>query len=367
MRAIDRVPSGWILSSIGLGLLVALIALRRWRHLFTFFVGLMVVALIGGEIIYEVFARPRPYDVTIIGRWAGFSMPAAPIAVATMFAIAIAYSLVPAGRARQTAKVVTIATVGVFAFAAMYLGTLHPSDIAVGVGISTAVLVNAFRFFTPNETFPVTYKRGKTAHLDVGGRRGEAIRRAVHDQLGLTVLDVRPIGLAGSGGSTPLLITVAGDPDTKLFGKLYAMSHVRADRWYKLGRMVLYGRLEDEAPYQLGAPARAVRGLRAAADAGPRHPHRGAVRDRRDDPRARVHARHRVLRGRRRDRRGRGRRQHHRPGAAARAPASGTPGWRTATSSPPTSSSATASSSSSTSPSPRCSRRRGGRRSTSPT
>jgi tRNA A-37 threonylcarbamoyl transferase component Bud32 len=248
VRAIDRLPSGWILSSIGLGLLVALIALRRWRHLFTFFLSCWAVALIG-HIIYEGFARPRPYDVTIIGRWAGFSMPAAPVAVATVFAIAISYSLVPAGRARQTAKLVTIAAVSVFAFAAMYLGTLHPSDIAVGVGIATAVLVNAFRFFTPNETFPVRYKRGKTAHLDVGGRRGEALRRAVHDQLGLTVVDVRPIGLAGSGGSTPLLITVAGDPDTKLFGKLYAMSHVRADRWYKLGRMVLYGRLEDEAPY----------------------------------------------------------------------------------------------------------------------
>ena len=120
----------------------------------------------------------------------------------------------------------------------MYLGTFHPSDIAVGVGISTAVLVNAFRFFTPNETFPVTYKRGKTAHLDVGGRRGEAIRRAVQDQLGLD----RPRRQADRPGrlgrSTPLLITVAGDPDTKLFGKLYAMSHVRADRWYKLGRMV---------------------------------------------------------------------------------------------------------------------------------
>jgi tRNA A-37 threonylcarbamoyl transferase component Bud32 len=35
-----------------------------------------------------------------------------------------------------------------------------------------------------------------------------------------------------------------------LFGKLYAMSHVRADRWYKLGRRLLYGRLEDEAPFQ---------------------------------------------------------------------------------------------------------------------
>ena len=28
------------------------------------------------------------------------------------------------------------------------------------------------------------------------------------------------------------------------------MNHVRADRWYKLGRTLLYGRLEDEAPFQ---------------------------------------------------------------------------------------------------------------------
>ena len=123
----------------------------------------------------------------------------------------------------------------------------------------------AFRLFTPNEVFPVTYRRGKTAHLDVGGRRGEAIRRAVQDQLGLTVVDVKPVGLDGSGGSTPLRLRVAGDPDTYLFGKLYAMSHVRADRWYKLGRTILYGRLEDEAPVPDRAPARGVRGLRRCA------------------------------------------------------------------------------------------------------
>ena len=35
-----------------------------------------------------------------------------------------------------------------------------------------------------------------------------------------------------------------------MFGKLYAMNHVRADRWYKLGRTIRYGRLEDEAPFQ---------------------------------------------------------------------------------------------------------------------
>ena len=49
--------SGWILSAVGLGLLVALIVLRRWRHLFTFFLGLVVVEVIGG-IIYEVFTGP---------------------------------------------------------------------------------------------------------------------------------------------------------------------------------------------------------------------------------------------------------------------------------------------------------------------
>src|SRR4030095_12861038 len=35
----------------------------------------------------------------------------------------------------------------------------------------------------------------------------------------------------------------------RVFGKLYARSHLRADRWYKLGRELLYGRLEDEKPF----------------------------------------------------------------------------------------------------------------------
>src|SRR5207342_2081621 len=34
-----------------------------------------------------------------------------------------------------------------------------------------------------------------------------------------------------------------------LFGKLYAQTHLRSDRWYKLGRELLYGRLEDEKPF----------------------------------------------------------------------------------------------------------------------
>jgi tRNA A-37 threonylcarbamoyl transferase component Bud32 len=61
---------------------------------------------------------------------------------------------------------------------------------------------------------------------------------------------VAPFALAGSAGSTPLrLHLAAGDHPRLLFAKLYALTHLRSDRWYKLGRTVLYGRLEDELPF----------------------------------------------------------------------------------------------------------------------
>jgi tRNA A-37 threonylcarbamoyl transferase component Bud32 len=118
--------------------------------------------------------------------------------------------------------------------------------MVLGIGIPLVAL----RTFVPTSVFPVVYKaHGRAAHLDVGGARGAAIRQAVSDQLGMTVLDLKPVGLAGSGGSTPLRLTVAGDPDRHLFAKLYAQTHLRADRSYKIGRTILYGTLEDEKSY----------------------------------------------------------------------------------------------------------------------
>ena len=58
------------------------------------------------------------------------------------------------------------------ALARMYLAVDHPTDLVVGVILGVAVPVVAFRFFAPNEVYPVTYRRAKAAHLDVGGRRG---------------------------------------------------------------------------------------------------------------------------------------------------------------------------------------------------
>ena len=136
----------------------------------------------------------------------------------------------------------------------LYLAQDHPTGILAGIVLGVAAPLAAFRLLTPNAVYPVRYSRARPAHLDVSGERGEAIVRALQDQLGLLATDVTPFGLAGSGGSTPLKITVkahasSGDDESCVFGKLYAITHVRSDRWYKLGRTLLYGRLEDEKPF----------------------------------------------------------------------------------------------------------------------
>ena len=247
--AIEWFWNDWVVAGAAAALIVALIVLRRWRHVFTLIGSMLAYAIVSG-LIDEGLTRPRPYDVTTIGPWSGFSLPAAPVAFVSLLTVAITYTLVVPGRPRKIAKAVSVALVGSLVLARLYLAVDHPFDAIVAVALAVGIMVNAFRFFTPNEVFPVAYGHGKTAHLDVTGRRADAIRRAVQDQLGLTVVEIKPVGLEGSGGSTPLRLRVAGDPDTYLFGKLYAMNHVRADRWYKTGRTILYGRLEDEAPFQ---------------------------------------------------------------------------------------------------------------------
>jgi membrane-associated phospholipid phosphatase len=249
MHVIAALGTAWSVTILGWGLVAALVVFKRWRHLATFLLYLSVVGVLG-TLVNFLTRRPRPYGVTIIGDWIGYSMPSFPMAILAACLMGIAYSLVVPGRPRQWAKLGIGVLLAVVAFARLYLGVDHPSDVVWAVILGVAIPLGAFRWFTPNEAFPVTYRRGKTAHLDVTGARGDAIRQAIADQLGLTVLEVKPVGLAASGGSTPLRIRVAGEPDTHVFAKLYAKGHVRADRWYKLGRLILYGRLEDETSFQ---------------------------------------------------------------------------------------------------------------------
>jgi membrane-associated phospholipid phosphatase len=249
MRALAALGSWMAVNVLLWGLLLALVIRRRLRHLLV----MLLVWIVEGVTIQLVLApllqRPRPFGVELRTGWTAWALPSAQLAALCVTLLGILYTLVPEGRWRQTGKWVATAFVALVATAHMYLGIEAPTDILVGVAIGVATGLLGFRLLAPSAVFPVTYRRGRTAHLDVGGVRGQAIRQALHDQLGVIVEEVEPFGLSGSAGSTPLRITVKGDPPTTLFGKLYARSHLRADRWYKLGRELLYGRLEDEKPF----------------------------------------------------------------------------------------------------------------------
>lgn len=242
--AVALLGSTWFLRILRIGTLVALIFVRRWRH---FFAVILVLILVQGtvEIIKEFVGRPRPF-VPIIGDWNGPSHPSRAVAGFGVTASAMAYTLVPSGRRRQQALGVAGVMVVALVLTKVYLGVSHPTDAVVSAIFSTAVVVVLFRWFAPEAFFPVSWKRGVTAHLDVSGERGEAIKRVIGEQLGMEVLEIKPFGLEGSGGSTPLRLKVAGDPDQYVFAKLYSQVHLRSDRWYKVGRTILYGSLEDE-------------------------------------------------------------------------------------------------------------------------
>jgi tRNA A-37 threonylcarbamoyl transferase component Bud32/membrane-associated phospholipid phosphatase len=248
MKVIGVAATGWGLQILWLVNLVLLLIWRRWRHLIVWVgVGIVVDSIAGS--IAGTLQRPRPLGVEIISDWHGFAMPSVPMAILAAFSINTLYANVPAGHPRQLGKVIAGILLTAVAMSRIYLAQEGPSDALFGVVIGVALSLVAFRLFASNEVFPVTYTRGRAAHLAIDGARLAAIERALQDQLGMIATEVKPFGLEGSGGSTPLRIKLKGDPDSYVFGKLYAATHLRADRWYKLGRTLLYGRLEDEKPF----------------------------------------------------------------------------------------------------------------------
>ncbi|MEA2508601.1 MAG: glycosyltransferase 2 family protein [Actinomycetota bacterium] len=248
MRGVHALSSAWTIGILRWGTLLTLLLFKRFRHFFVFLGAILTVGWVTTELSL-IFTRARPVGVEILGHWQGSSMPSRPVATLAATLIGISYSLVPPGRPRTVAKWTSALLIGALAIARLYLAVDHPTDVIFAAILGIAIPLVAFRYYCPNESFPVTYRRGRAAHLDIGGARGKAIHRALEDQLGISVVSMEPVGLAGSGGSTPLRLCVDGEPNTYLFAKLYAQTHLRADRWYKLGRTLLYGRLEDEGSF----------------------------------------------------------------------------------------------------------------------
>jgi tRNA A-37 threonylcarbamoyl transferase component Bud32 len=237
---------------LGWAAVLVLLVFRQFRRLVVFLGTFWLVQALATYLasgILEAASPLRPAGIAMLGPASQSAYPLVPVAMLSARLVGVLYALVPQGRLRQAGKAVAAAIIAVVAVARMYLAIDTPTGVLVAVVIGVTIPLVAFRLLCPDEVFPVTYRRGRTAHLDVGGRRGEAIRRALHDQLGVIVDDVQPFALEGSAGSTPLRIKVKGEEDGWLFAKLYARSHLRADRSYKLGRTLLYGRLEDEKPF----------------------------------------------------------------------------------------------------------------------
>jgi tRNA A-37 threonylcarbamoyl transferase component Bud32 len=252
MVVVAGLSSWWMIAALGWATILVLLAARRFRHLLVFLGVALLIHAITADLAYgtiEQVSALRPAGTVMLGPTGLSAYPVVALATLTGRLVSMLYCLVPQGRRRQQGKAVVAAIIALVALARLYLVVDTPTTGLVAIIIGVMIPLVAFRLLCPDEVFPVTYRRGRTAHLDVGGRRGEAIRRALHDQLGVIVEDVQPFALEGSAGSTPLRIKVKGEQDAWLFAKLYAKSHLRADRSYKLGRTLLYGRLEDEKPF----------------------------------------------------------------------------------------------------------------------
>ena len=247
MRGFHALGSVWFIRPLRWVIMGVLLGYRRFRILFGVIVAFSIVDAVQRQLTIAI-ARPRPL-VEIIGDWVGYPHPSAPVAVLAVTVVVAGLALVPKGMWRRRWFVLSGIMVGLLAASRLYLGTDHPTDVVVGWILGPVVGVLVFRWIAPESVFPVNYRRARGAHLDVTGRRGQAIKNALQEQLGLTVLSIEPFGLEGSGGSTPLRVKCGGSPDCYLFAKLYARNHLRADRWYKVARTILVGSLEDEVRF----------------------------------------------------------------------------------------------------------------------
>jgi membrane-associated phospholipid phosphatase len=231
---------------------IVLAVFQRGRPLVVF-IGALLFVRVAASTLTWVIGRPRPWEVSSLYGWAGYAHPSTQVAAFAVAAVAAGYALVPAGRWRTRFMWVAGVLIALLGTARVYLGVDHPSDVLLAAIGAAAVATLAFRLFVPDEIFPVRYDRGRAAHLTIDERRQEAIRDALDEQVGLELVSVEPFGEEGSGGSTPLRLEVrrGGEGRTEtLFGKLYSAGHLRADRWYKLSRTILYGELEDEAAFE---------------------------------------------------------------------------------------------------------------------
>ncbi len=243
-KVIELLTTFAVVMALRLATVLVLVVYRRFRHLV---VVLAVFVASDWAVVRLLFVElPRP-DVPVLVDVDGYAFPSKSIAALAITLYAMLLVLLPRGSVRSRLRVGFSGVLVLVVLADLYLAADYLVGMAYAAVLAPCVAAVAFRWLVPEEGFPVTYRRsGTAAHLDLGGERSAAIVRAMADQLGLTVTEVKAFGLEGSGGSSPLRMTL--QDGSRVFGKIYSTSHERADRWYRYGRTILYGQLEDETP-----------------------------------------------------------------------------------------------------------------------
>jgi hypothetical protein len=243
----------WFATKTGIIVLrIAMAAVLLWflrfRHLFVAIVAIGVMDLVATSSLIQFPLNPPQSPVVVPPASGQWLFPASAIASLSITLGVMVFSLVPGGNWRGRALVAAVLFASLVVLARAIVGATYVYAGAYSVMLGFTVAAFAFGWLAPDDSFPVSYRRGgNAAHLQLTRDRVEAITRALRDQLGLTVTKVEPFGAEGSGGSTPLLMTL--DDGSRVFGKIIATSHVRADRSYRIVRTIMYGRLEDETSF----------------------------------------------------------------------------------------------------------------------
>ena len=245
VRAMSRLSSPPAILLLRTAVLAVLVVFARWRHIAVVLLGFVLVDVAVPRLAVEFSVAGVDAVASGTGDYHFPAIGVASLAITLWMSVA---TLTPAGRMRKRAAYVALVIGVVTVLSLGYLAMVYPIAGLYSLLLAFCIAATLVGWLAPDEAFPVSYRRGaNAAHLDLSGRRSEAVVRAMQNQLGIDVVALEPFGNEGSGGSTPLLMTAADG--TRLFGKILSTNHVRADRWYRTGRTILYGRLEDETAF----------------------------------------------------------------------------------------------------------------------
>src|SRR5215216_5724756 len=111
--------------------MLALLVLRRWRHLLMWWVAAELGRILTVDLA-AIARRPRPFGVDLRSSWGGWALPSLEVAFLTAILMGVLYTLVPEGRWRNLGKWMVTALITLVALGRIALGVDAPTDVLAG-------------------------------------------------------------------------------------------------------------------------------------------------------------------------------------------------------------------------------------------